>query len=244
MLIPPNLIANADDFGSKSSVNQAVLLCYQLGYINSASLIVNHPGFFEAVDMIHTHDVITNIGLHVNFADGKPVTNFDNNDYLTADGHWDLKKTNRKINFLDRATTKLFFAEIEAQVNKVIDAKVKLLHIDSHYHLHTLPCFYRLFLQVAHKYSLKIRLAQTYNNGNYEKYMFRNYVNKQVKKSKTNYTDLFETIDHFLDIPPVNQNHLLTEVMLHPDLADNGILTDHFSASDMTKWVDFLNNNI
>ena len=43
------LIVNADDFGLSTSVNQAVVRAYREGILTSASLMVNEPGFDEAV---------------------------------------------------------------------------------------------------------------------------------------------------------------------------------------------------
>jgi predicted glycoside hydrolase/deacetylase ChbG (UPF0249 family) len=43
------LIVNADDFGLSYSVNEAVIRAHREGILTTASLMVNEPGFDEAV---------------------------------------------------------------------------------------------------------------------------------------------------------------------------------------------------
>ena len=99
MSIPNHIIANADDLGLDTSVNAAILNCFQRGYINSTSLMTNMGGFDEAADLIHSMPVIKNVGVHINLAEGKPLTNIDSR-YLDADGNWDVYKTKRSSNVL------------------------------------------------------------------------------------------------------------------------------------------------
>ncbi|MBW4891103.1 ChbG/HpnK family deacetylase [Mucilaginibacter sp. HMF5004] len=245
MQIPENLIVNADDFGLKTSVNKAILYCYEHGYINSTSLMATagteiNFAFDEAVEMIHANTSIQNVGVHINLDDGKPLTNFKNKRYLTANGHWDKSTTSKKVKFLDTQTKNDFRAEIEAQVLKVVNSKVKITHIDSHHHLHTLPGFYEIFLDAAQRHKVKLRLAQTYNEGSYIKFLFRRYINRKITNSGCNYSDQFETIDYFLSNKIPRKDKGATELMLHPDFDISGQLTDHYSATDMSGWVNYL----
>lgn len=238
MLIPKNVIVNADDLGFNNGVNQAILQCYQQGIINSTSLLVNMPAFDDALQTIRTNPVINNIGIHINLAEGKPLV-FNNQYFLTPTGHWDLAKTNKKLRLLGADDKQQFLKEIYAQVDKALAANITLTHIDSHYHLHTLPCFYGLFLQAAKRYNLKIRLAQTYREGSYIKYWVRRYINSAFFKSKLEYTKYFETVDEFVKRPQgaINQP---VEVMLHPQLDAQGKLTDHVDAPAMVNWLAYL----
>lgn len=240
MLIPENIIANADDLGWDLSVNKAILYCFEQGYINSTSLMTNKPGFEDAVGLIHTHPLIKNIGVHVNLYSGKPLTDFPNKNYLLENGEWDLNKTRKVIQFLDRQTKTWFFNEVEAQVKIAIEAGVKITHLDSHLHLHTLPGFYKIFIGVAKQHRLKLRLAQTYNEGNYFKFLFRKHVNYQIKMAGCNYSDRFETACHFIKDTSALKQFPVTEVMLHPQYTTTGELIDFYSASTMNEWIDCL----
>jgi len=243
MPIPANLIANADDLGLNSSVNAAILLCFEQGYINSASLMTNTPGFDEAIDLISKNKIITNIGIHVNLGSEGPVSAFKKTDYLTTNGNWDRLKVDKKLTILDRDTKSAFFNEICAQIEKALTQKITVTHLDSHFHLHTLPCFYSLFIAAAKKYNLKLRLAQTYNEGNYVKFMFRKYANNKLRASGINYSDRFETVERYLNTTNGIGHPEKIEVMLHPSLTPTGELTDHYHPQTMVDWINFLKTN-
>lgn len=240
MKIPHNIIATADDLGLKSSVNKAILFCFEQGYVNSASFLTSTDFFEETLALLHSNPVINNVGVHVNFASGKPVTDFKHREFLDEQGNWDLKKTNRKIYFLSTETKAAFVKEIYAQIDKAIAAHVPVIHLDSHYHLHTLPCFWKLFLHVAKRYKLKLRLAQTYNEDNYIKYLYRKRINNIVKAGNNQYAEYFESVRYFLKKINIGEREGLTEVMLHPDFDKQGNLIDHFDESSLPDWVSFL----
>src|SRR5579863_2836224 len=180
MNTPIKIIANADDLGYSTSVNNAILYCFEHGYINSTSLMTNMDGFEEAVNIVHEKPVIRNIGVHINLAEGRPLTNLKGN-YFDDEGNWDVYKTNRALNTLNYAGKSAFLKEIHAQINKVLAEKITVTHLDSHLHMHTLPYLYQLFLTAAKHYNLKLRLAQTYKKGNYLKYFYRQYINNLIR---------------------------------------------------------------
>lgn len=238
MLIPENIIVNADDFGLRPSINQAIVNCFEKGYINSTSFLTNTAYFENTVYLINQTKVISNIGVHVDLAEGKPVTNFDKVAFLNHNGNWNLRETDKKIRILDRGTKASFTKEIYAQIDKALAANITVTHLDSHHHLHTLPCFYPLFLQAAKHYNLKLRLAQTTNEGSYIKFFYRKYINQQFKANDVQYSDYFENVYHFLSNGTHRQG--IIEIMLHPDLNTLGKLTDHCDASEMENWISFL----
>lgn len=240
MKIPHNIIATADDLGLNTSVNRAILYCFKQGYVNSASFLTSTAYFDETVKLIHSNPEITNLGVHVNFASGKPVTNFNHPDFLDAEGNWDLHKTNRKIYFLNAAARAAFAEEIRAQIDKARQADVQIIHLDSHYHLHTLPSFFGLFLDAAKHYQLKLRLAQTYSEGNYLKFLYRKRINNMVKNNNCHYSEYFESVSRFLQSGSALNASKLTEVMLHPDFDTDGNLIDHFDHNSLPDWVNYL----
>lgn len=242
-LIPDNIIANADDLGYSPAINQAILYCFEQGYINSTSLMTNLGWFDEAVDLIHQSKAITQIGLHINLAEGRPLTNFSQPKYLDAEGNFDVRKINNALNILTPAARQAFSAEIYAQIDRALSNKVPIVHIDSHCHIHTLPCFYKLFSDAAKHYKLKIRLAQTYNEGSYLKFSYRKYINKVFSKNEGNYSAFFETVDHFLAAGALSYpKGKLIEVMLHPHFNELGVLEDHFEKDTIRNWLNFLHN--
>src|SRR5471032_1903909 len=58
------LIVNADDFGLSRSVNEAVISAHREGILTTASLMVNEPGFDEAVKLAGENPRL-GVGLHL-----------------------------------------------------------------------------------------------------------------------------------------------------------------------------------
>ncbi|MCC8426189.1 ChbG/HpnK family deacetylase [Mucilaginibacter sp. UR6-11] len=244
MGIPSQIIVNADDIGLKTSVNQAILYCYEQGYINSTSLLTNMDGFDEAIDLIHNNPVIKNIGVHVNFSEGRPLTDFSKSQFLDDDGYWDPGKTGKLIQFLNHDGKALFLKEINAQIDRAISSALDIVHLDSHLHLHTLPAFYKLFIEVARQRKLKLRLAQTYNENSYLKFYYRKYINREIKAAGINYTALFETVDEFLNNKGTSQIDKAVEIMVHPDFDGQGKLFDHVDTTAINNWISYLGETV
>src|SRR5271170_6655410 len=64
------LIVNADDFGLSHSVNQAVIRAHRDGILTTASLMVNEPGFDEAVKLAKENPKL-GVGLHLTLLQGR-----------------------------------------------------------------------------------------------------------------------------------------------------------------------------
>lgn len=244
MSIPLFIIVNADDIGLKSSVNKAILYCFEQGYINSTSLLTNMDCFDETVDLIHKNPVITNIGIHVNLAEGKPITDFKHQQFLNPDGSWNIYQTGKHLQVFDDKMKASFLNEINAQIEKALKADIKITHIDSHLHLHTLPAFHNLFIDVAKAHGLKLRLAQTYRENSFLKFFYRKYINNKIKKSNINYSYFFNTVDLFLSKKDYALNGRTVEIMVHPDFDNKGNLVDHVGPTSMVNWIAYLNGII
>jgi chitin disaccharide deacetylase len=235
------IIANADDLGLRISVNSAILQCFNAGFINSASLMTNSSIFDETVAMIKSEMHFKNIGIHIDLVEFRPLTSFNVPHFLDKNGNWRSAAINNKFLFLNRNEKNAFEKEIHTQIEKVFSAGLTPVHLDSHYHIHTLPAFYKLFIKAAKKYNLKLRLAQSYNEGSYITFLYRKWLNNLIKKNSCAYTDLFQDVQHYLALEKTMQSNLSVEIMLHPDLDDLGNLTDHYHPQTMTKWLGFLN---
>jgi len=239
MSIPVNIIANADDFGLNSTVNKAICFCFERGYNNSTSLLTNTPLFEETVNLIHLHPYVHTIGVHVNLAEDKPISDFKFYSFLDEQGYWNFRKVNKKYAFFSQSLKQAFFKEIAAQIEKALAQRINITHLDSHYHLHTHPCFYPLFMQAAKQYRLKLRIAQTYNEGSSLKFLYRHYINCRIKQNRLHFSDFFENVNclHKKKLP----NNKITEIMLHPTFNNMGELSDHYDYKAIESWMGYLN---
>ncbi|GAB2979786.1 hypothetical protein GCM10027049_13910 [Mucilaginibacter puniceus] len=243
MSIRTGLIVNADDLGLSKSVNEAILFCYKKGYINSSSIITNTPFFDETAQLVKDNEVIINLGVHINFAEGKPITNFKYAEYLNHNGEWDWEKTKKYSNSLNTEVKNAFLTELYAQVDKALSANLNITHIDSHYHLHILPCFYDLFITAAKKYDIKLRLAQLSHEQNAVKYLYRLYINSKIKLNNHNYSSKFENLGEFLKVFPKNKD-LNIELMVHPQFDILGNLTDSVDAIGFNEWINYASQDV
>jgi len=134
------LIVNADDFGMTAGVNRAIIEGHTRGAITSSTLMANMPAFDTAVRLANDHPSL-GVGLHFNITQGRPVADSSRVSSL-IDGHGEFWGTGTAL--LGRLLTGRLSAEevvieLRAQIEKALNAGVRLTHVDSHKHTHALP---------------------------------------------------------------------------------------------------------
>lgn len=67
-----NVIINADDFGLSEGINKGIVKAFRDGLLTSTSLMVNMPGFEDAISLIRENPDLS-LGIHINIIRGKPV---------------------------------------------------------------------------------------------------------------------------------------------------------------------------
>ncbi len=70
------LIVNADDFGLTTEVNKGIIEAYRNGIVTSTTIMVNMPGFADAVEKIRCTPGLA-VGIHLNLTYGVPVLGAD-----------------------------------------------------------------------------------------------------------------------------------------------------------------------
>ncbi len=143
---PAYLIVNADDFGLSPAVSRGILDGHAAGVITSTSVMVTTPGWEDA--RMRLRDSSIDVGLHLNFGLGRPLTaartlvDRKTGAFASIAGisMWAL---GRRIDPDDVAT------EARAQLELLRSAGRPVTHIDSHWHMHTLPGIWASVLAVA-----------------------------------------------------------------------------------------------
>ena len=133
----PATIVNADDFGHRAETNAAIVECFRNGWISSATVMANMPGFEEACQMVADHRLRKHVGLHFVLTEGRPLTDAIRRQprFCNADG--DLIATRkRRFLFLSREETQAIAAEIRGQIERCRSHGLQLTHLDSHHHIH------------------------------------------------------------------------------------------------------------
>lgn len=130
------LIINADDLGRSIEVNNTIFHLIENNKVTSATIIANSLAVDDAINRVNLYPSIS-FGVHLTLAGFKPLTcNSAFEKLLDKNGNF-----NKKIRQI-QLTPKLkqaIFDEWCFQIGKILSYGVKISHIDSHYHVHTLP---------------------------------------------------------------------------------------------------------
>lgn len=120
------LVVNADDLGLSKGVNYGILDAFESGIVSSASLMMNMPTTDHAIK-IFNHQAI-GIGVHLNVTLGKPLLS---NPILTDENGVFFR--NQEIN---EKTLDGIIEEFELQIQRALESKLNITHLDSHHHIH------------------------------------------------------------------------------------------------------------
>lgn len=141
------LIVNADDFGYSDEVNKGIIESHLNGIVTSTSMIVNLPGFKSAVKLAKKYPSL-DVGIHLNLTEGKPLINSS----LASKGKF---STHYAKFILRRYNEEEIEAELEAQINKLEAAGIKISHIDTHEHVHVSSLVFNIVVNLANKHNIK-----------------------------------------------------------------------------------------
>jgi len=156
------LIVNADDFGLSASVNEAVIRAHREGILTTASLMVNEPGFEQAVALARENPRL-GVGLHLTFLCGHSAL-----PHHSIPGLVNAKRefgsnpvaTGFRL-FFDRGLRPQIDAEIHAQFRKFHDTGLTLDHVNGHLHLHLHPVVFGILMRDARQLRIRsVRLTR------------------------------------------------------------------------------------
>lgn len=139
------LIINADDFGISKLTNEGIIDCFINGILTSTTIMANGNAFEHAVQLAKKHKDLR-VGVHLNLTQGKPLSNAfqgnltEKNIYKAMVGLLDSKDIEK---------------EFRAQIEKVLDNKIKPTHIDGHKHIHIFPKITGIVIKLAKEYNIK-----------------------------------------------------------------------------------------
>jgi hopanoid biosynthesis associated protein HpnK len=144
------LIVNADDFGRSHSINQAVIRAHREGILTTTSLMVNEPGFDEAVQLARENPKL-GVGLHLTFVCGRSALPPQKIPHLVNDkGEFTNDPASAGIRyFFSPACRRELHSEIEAQFEKFNSTGLPLDHVNGHLHLHMHPTIFSILTENA-----------------------------------------------------------------------------------------------
>src|SRR5476651_388334 len=146
------LIVNADDFGLSKSVNEAVVRAHRDGILTTASLMVNEPGFDEAVKLAKENPTL-GVGLHLTLLFGHsalppgkiPGLVSSSGEFLGNSVQAGMKY------FFKCSLREQLRAEIHAQFEKFHSTGLPLDHVNGHLHFHLHPAIFQILMRDSEK---------------------------------------------------------------------------------------------
>lgn len=122
------LVVNADDFGFTRDVNQGIIEAHTRGILTATTLMANGSAFDDAVRLAREHPSL-DVGCHLVLVQGESLAR----PGQTLPGS--VPELLRALT-LGRLNA---YDELKAQIERILDAGLTPLHLDSHKHTHLWP---------------------------------------------------------------------------------------------------------
>jgi chitin disaccharide deacetylase len=144
---PRRLIVNADDYGLSRGVNTGIIEAAEKGVVTSASMMVNLPGFDDAVAQARSCPSLS-LGLHLNLTTGNALTAARSLTRSKSGQFYPVPVLIARAS-LGRVDSSDVTRECTAQIDRMIEAGIAPTHLDSHRHVHAHPALWSAVLQAA-----------------------------------------------------------------------------------------------
>ncbi|WP_438425673.1 polysaccharide deacetylase family protein [Aquimarina macrocephali] len=242
------LIIHADDAGLSHSENIATIQSLEKGFVNSYSIMVPCPWFYEMGVFAKNNPQFDN-GIHLTltcewenyrFGPVLPVSKVPS--LVDENGHFYKKREQLRKN----ASAEDVKNELQAQIEKAIKFGLKPTHIDSHmYSIGTSPEFFDIYRDLGKKYDLPVLINKqlmkmvglnpelNIKEGDF--LIDRTYVGElehfEANKLNDYYNSILENLTSGLNL-----------ILIHPAFDDNemkGVTVNHPNFGSEWRQIDF-----
>ncbi len=142
------LVVNADDLGLSEGVDRGIERAHRDGIVTSASLMTNLPSFAHALEVARRCPAL-GVGIHLTVTCGPPLTELP--PEIRGAGPLRLLAA---ASLSPRARTALR-RELARQVERALEAGVRVTHLDSHHNVHAAPAVRRCVDEVAREFGIR-----------------------------------------------------------------------------------------
>lgn len=243
------LIINADDFGLDKDTNSAIVEAFKMKLCSSTTIMANGIAFDDAVMLAKDNGLLGRIGLHINLSEFNPLTSNMKSSSLFCceDGTFNKawKSQHKSGVLLDKSLRRLVADEVKAQIERCLNEGIKLTHVDSHIHIHTLPGICKVICNVAKQYNInKIRLSRNCGliGATPHKKLYKYLFNRRLRFAGFKTTEYFGSIDDIkilLDEFPDILTSKSVEIMCHPrKMGDDTVDLNGLSLKDQILGIE------
>lgn len=149
------VVINVDDLGLHPAVRRAVEKLNNCGVVTSSTVLANGPDLGEALQLQDRCPEL-GLGVHMNLLRGRPISNPQHiGSLVDEDGLLHGNYSKLLMRYLSgRVSLKEVEKEWSAQIEYLLDHKVRLTHLDSEKHIHAWPGLFSLAGRLARKYGI------------------------------------------------------------------------------------------
>jgi predicted glycoside hydrolase/deacetylase ChbG (UPF0249 family) len=242
------LIIHADDAGLSHSENRATIQSLEKGIVNSYSIMVPCPWFYEMAVFAKNNPQFDN-GIHLtltceweNYKFGPVLPISEVPSLVDKNGHFYKKREQLRKN----ATTKDVKNELQAQIEKAIKFGLKPTHIDSHmYSVGASPEFFDIYRDLGEKYNLPVlinkELMRTVGLNPELKIKEDDFLIDRIHIGEFKYFEKGKLSDYY-DSVLEELTSGLNLILIHPAFDDNemkGITINHPNFGSEWRQIDF-----
>ena len=215
------VIINADDLGISPEVNAAIFGLMAQGRVTSATLMANGPAVEEAAKSSKDFPRCS-FGVHLNIDEFRPLTTHPGLQPI-LDGDGCLAGNALRQVRITAPLREAVFGEFRAQVERVASLGVRVSHLDSHHHMHTVPGLYPVLKRLQRRFDIrKVRTTMNiYSDRDPARAGLRlrkavwNFALRHHYRTVT--TEGFTSLQIFAEVAKQNKfSHRSVELMVHP----------------------------
>jgi predicted glycoside hydrolase/deacetylase ChbG (UPF0249 family) len=235
------VIVNADDFGSSEASNRGIIAAFESGLISSTTLMANHGGFDEAVELAHEYRLSAHVGVHLVLTSGLPLTEPIRRRPLFCDAegafrNWRLIQRVWRLESSERDALAL---ELRAQVGRVRATGLRATHLDSHHHVHNEWPVCTAVISLARELGVRhVRLARNCGDGiSPLTAAYKRLFNRRLRRAGLAATRWFGDPRDWLRLKARGADHVSLadfELMTHPSLdSERGLVDSYCGGVDL-----------
>ena len=242
------LIIHADDAGLSHSENMATIACLENGLVNSYSIMVSCPWFYEIATFAKDNSHFDH-GIHLtltceweNYKFGPVLPISEVPSLVDENGYFYKKRAQLKSS----ATIEDVEKELDAQIKKAIQFGLKPTHLDSHmYSVGASPEFFKIYRDLGKKYGLPVLVSRQFMDMvGLDGDLNINEADFIVDKAYLGTFEIFESgkLSEFYSQALENLESGLNIILIHPAFDDNemkGITINHPNFGSEWRQIDF-----
>lgn len=225
-----NISINADDFGWDNSCTDAIMYCLENGYVQTTTIMPTGESFDYAISLVKDTSFFDKIGIHLNLTEGRPLTEWMQNNKLFCDSDGFFHNSFNRYKPLSNKDKGIVYEELKNQIEMCKKKGLKIHHLDSHHHSHTAPFITPIVRELMKEYRIeKMRIHRNMGLISPTKKTIKNMYNRIIRKNA--YSDYFGSFKDFFSDNQVTEYKGFIEIMCHPDYSVQGELIDRVGDS-------------